>query len=322
VLGFSLRPGEEAFNEKLGCEVEVDYGSSAEDVYVSLARKLMIGGRSNFVLGEAGPHDSTSQFPSWVPNWSKSSQGWNLEWPSRNIGHKISGSTTVDIQAMEDNSQICVAGCRISTLKSVGTTSPWDFDSNGKYYYNQTDLDATGGPLETWQKEIQAFARSLGLYFTGETWFEAGWRTLIANSTLRTPIPASWIQNLESYYQISAHFISLDPGKIQGWHAKQVGDYLLFMEALKETMQGRVFGITENGWMGVFRKEAVSEDLICVFYGHITPFVIRPLASRSSETSEKGQNFQLVGHCYIHGIMDGKHLGNIKDREKEYFVLV
>jgi hypothetical protein len=56
-----------------------------------------------------------------------------------------------------------------------------------------------------------------------------------------------------------------------------------FFAVVEDYYAGGVFGITENGWMDVFLKEAMSGDLICVF-DYITPFVIRPaLAHQSSQ---------------------------------------
>ena len=145
---------------------------------------------------------------------------------------------------------------------------------------------------------------------------------MVANSfRLNDHVPASWSQNLEFYSQISRRIVLFEFELAKGWVTVRLSDYTLFLRSLKPTMQGRVFGITENGWMVVFLEEAVSEDLICVF-DHVTPFFIRSAGSRSSEPSGKGQIFRLIGKCYIYVIMDVKNLRDIRERGVELFVLV
>ena len=44
-------------------------------------------------------------------------------------------------------------------------------------------------------------------------------------------------------------------------------------------------------------KNAEVGDVICVFYGGHVPYVIRPC--------DNGR-YTFVGHCYVHGLMDGE----------------
>ena len=60
----------------------------------------------------------------------------------------------------------------------------------------------------------------------------------------------------------------------------------------------RSFFITDKGYVGLCPKIARPGDTCIVFCGGFTPFVIRP---RSSD-----MKFQMVGECYIHGIMTGE----------------
>jgi len=87
-------------------------------------------------------------------------------------------------------------------------------------------------------------------------------------------------------------------------------------------MPARVFGITENCWMGVFPKNSKAGDQICIFNGHVTLFIIRSTDPSSlGESPGEKRNFVVVGECYINGIMDGEGLDEIHT-EEEHFVLV
>jgi hypothetical protein len=158
--------------------------------------------------------------------------------------------------------------------------------------------------LNIWEDEVQNLARSLGSYFTGETWFEASWRTVIASTTAwNDEVPRTWSQLLQFYGKVSRCFIFVEPEVYKTWDANVISSYDIFLNSLKVTMQGRVFGITRNGWMGVFPHGSVTGDQICIFHGHETPFVIRQV---NRGALKDGQTFQLIGECSIHGIMDGK----------------
>jgi hypothetical protein len=69
-----------------------------------------------------------------------------------------------------------------------------------------------------------------------------------------------------------------------------------FFCAFKNAMSSRVFFFTRSGLIGLAPSAAKENDLLCIFFGGKTPFLIREM--------EKG--FQLIGECYVHGIMDGE----------------
>lgn len=71
--------------------------------------------------------------------------------------------------------------------------------------------------------------------------------------------------------------------------------------AYKAAVQGRQFGTTERGDMGLFPRETRVGDLVCVFKlegGHI-PLVLK--------RCEKGTGYRLLiglPGCYQHGVMN------------------
>jgi hypothetical protein len=54
--------------------------------------------------------------------------------------------------------------------------------------------------------------------------------------------------------------------------------------------------IIENGFLGLVPKEAVIGDEVCILFGGDVPYILRPTA--------EDKEFQFVGDCYVHGIMD------------------
>jgi hypothetical protein len=57
--------------------------------------------------------------------------------------------------------------------------------------------------------------------------------------------------------------------------------------------------VTLKRFLGTIPSDAKEGDVIAIFFGLRTPFVLRPLA---------GGTYKLIGPCYVHGIMDGQGL--------------
>lgn len=58
---------------------------------------------------------------------------------------------------------------------------------------------------------------------------------------------------------------------------------------------GRKIFSTFSGYIGIGDVTLEPGDLVCVFLGGRTPFIIRPV----------GEKYKFVGECYLHGIMQG-----------------
>ncbi|KAK5948640.1 hypothetical protein OHC33_010399, partial [Knufia fluminis] len=66
---------------------------------------------------------------------------------------------------------------------------------------------------------------------------------------------------------------------------------------IPEACKTRRFSVTKDKlYMGVGPDITMPGDKLCVIPGCCAPFVIRP----------KGKHYQLVGECYVHGVMDGE----------------
>jgi hypothetical protein len=75
------------------------------------------------------------------------------------------------------------------------------------------------------------------------------------------------------------------------------GSALPFEIIMIESQKGRVFGSTSGGLFGSFPSTAMAGDVVVVLFGGRAPFVLRPLGAGM---------FELVGACYLHGIMNGE----------------
>lgn len=87
-----------------------------------------------------------------------------------------------------------------------------------------------------------------------------------------------------------------------------------FFNMVMLCQSGRRTCVTHNFYLGIVPAEAEEGDVIAIFFGIGVPFVLRPIGR---------SEFMFIGHCYVHGIMDGEltelknNLGDIKVRSAE-----
>jgi hypothetical protein len=63
------------------------------------------------------------------------------------------------------------------------------------------------------------------------------------------------------------------------------------------------FAVTKSGYMALLPDGATAGDVICIIYGARTPYVLRWVKCVGPDL-----RYQLVGNCYVHGIVEGEAL--------------
>lgn len=119
---------------------------------------------------------------------------------------------------------------------------------------------------------------------------------------------------------------------------KKLGE---FVKHVNVVCAGRVFGVTEKGWMGLFPRGCAVGDEVCLLEGAGVPLVIRLVRdilledkeklmttheriegdendkevnmNGEEEEGEKRPLYELVGLAYVHGIMDGEGMNEKGD---------
>jgi hypothetical protein len=193
--------------------------------------------------------------------------------------------------------------------------------------------------MDAWNDACWALVEGLTSYPTRENVFEAFWRTLIFNTespgsepskelefayktwisffissnklfeTLKSQVQApqnivnpesssiwgrvsGFITKISSEWQHLATYAKLQSGINQMNQQQKAGQP--FDKAFNQYSFGRKFCITANGYIGWVPFEAQNSDLVCYFQGYKLPFIIRACGGR----------YQLVGDCYLHGLMN------------------
>jgi hypothetical protein len=81
-----------------------------------------------------------------------------------------------------------------------------------------------------------------------------------------------------------------------------------FLRRVQSVIWNRKFLVSkDNKWIGLAPTAADTDDVICILDGCSVPVVLR-LCTRDMGTGmeEPEEYYQLVGECYVHGMMDGE----------------
>ncbi len=84
-----------------------------------------------------------------------------------------------------------------------------------------------------------------------------------------------------------------------------------FFTTMKYIMVGRKPLWTTEGHIGLGPGIVLPGDKVCVFYGGEVPYILRPI----------GDQFQLVGECYLHGIMNGEGMNQDRWVRRSFYIV-
>jgi len=92
--------------------------------------------------------------------------------------------------------------------------------------------------------------------------------------------------------------------------AAEGGNPLQFGARTLSTCMERKLFRTQKGYIGLGSPLLESGDLICILFGTRTPFALK----------KRGDAFEFIEDCYVHGIMDGEAVemwqdGKLPDRK-------
>ena len=147
-------------------------------------------------------------------------------------------------------------------------------------------------------------------YPSGGCLADALWRTLIGNRAPGPngpiyPAPESFSTHFEALITPSpsrAEKPSSETGPLTNPASKSENPYLA--ASTRFLRQQRIF-FTETGWIGVGPRTTRphDSDWVCVLRGARVPVVLRAVFP---DDEIEVDHFEMVGECYVHGLMDGE----------------
>ncbi|KAL2063949.1 hypothetical protein VTL71DRAFT_4443 [Oculimacula yallundae] len=317
-----------ARQDPIARSVTPDYSevNSAAVLFKDIATKFIQAGRGTDLLKHAGVDQKLPGLPSWAPDWT---------YQSRSTMHselyKCSGSSISSILiSTTDPHKITVRGVVLDEV--VYAAMAWRYHSldkeQEKFAPLKKEPDTHFPPFG--DEDAICLIRQLAKIISKEycTKFDAGEgveaamaKTLAMDCSWRLQRTKSDPTFLESFTAFEKLYgtgreedTPLELVHIAGifhwvWDfAHEERDRLRtqswpFEVAVQEAHRGRRFCVTKEGYMCTASYDTEKDDVVAIFEGFRTPFIL----------GKSGNDWKLVGDCYVHGIMDGELIDYSED---------
>ena len=292
--------------------LQADYNSTPENVYQTVSRHLLLCDPYIHILNMAGvgfPRLSTS-LPSWVPDFKNSETiSFGHYFPQSVEFHAAGESESVVAPGPSENT-IVISGVRIDTvLRLTDSCEPsctnWftqvealfkDVQRLPESQLNDIVRRQHREGKESWLDVLYCALinyRTPSDYRTDADEFGKHfqvWREYILN------------QNFDIY---NAVWVGLVDAKhrIESSQLDQSTELRAFENICRATARSRRFFTTKMGFLGLTSPGTEEGDIVVIFSGGITPFIVRESKSVAGE-------FTLLGEAYVHDIMYGEAMGS------------
>jgi hypothetical protein len=289
-------------------ELVVNYGSSVEEVYQDFASKYLQMGHLNLLhyFGRGLTNPSSSQ-ASKLPTWA-------IDWQS-----------LLPLNPLDIVADFCAATKLPPSLHAEQGTSPFIQIVGVKIGIVEEDI-TTLAPESSSLTEIwgsnpkrllsieQKLTKSKQSYPNGEKINKAFARTLfLDNRTTLTTLLIGKEQDIFELWTLFEQFIS---------NNEVVGETVSsgagpFSAIARSSSVHRNFFTTNTGYFGLGPRYTRPGDVVVIFNGDITPFVLRQIRpdrqltnlnveEKTKEIFSPDDQYELVGECYVHGLMDNE----------------
>ena len=296
------------------------YSDPIIDIYIEAALKAVTPPFGIDLLCCVDHLHPTPSQPSWVPDWATPRQTASLGYNA--LHHDVYRASKKPYWEMqwrteitEKGAALAVVGVIVDTITGVGMISGEP---------DLKDLLIPGSPTSRFVLEGIDLANEAchPSSSSKSTIFGTFWQTLVAGKA-----SSNYVKAPDEYSSIFALLFDSATGRSPSFPdqptdsrkrrltlenlkvRKPARTYRDMQVAMKSASKNRRLGVTEKGDLGLYPRGANFGDQVCVFIGACVPFVIRKLGG--------GNEYQLVGECYVHDIMDGEAecMGDLQSTE-------
>ena len=287
--------------------IRPDYSKSVRDVYTEASATINEWTLINLFCCVDHPN-SVENLPSWVVDWSQPRWTTSLGHGASHIGVYAASGENIRIKP-----DFTIDGYRLTTTGTIFDTISI-ISETAQTLTLAESVDSLSPTSQFIARNVESVLEHCQQYTTSCSIFTAFWHTLVAgkDSSGRQKAPTTAPDDyspifallIDTATQRSPSFPDQPTFKrkltLANLKVRQPSKvYRLMQIAFKDAIACRRFGVTSKGYMGLFPQTTHFGDEICVISGSHIPFVVR---------RQSGDDFQLVGECYVHGTMNGEVL--------------
>jgi hypothetical protein len=308
--------------------IRVDYSDdyTAANLFLDMAAGCLAGPDCHQLLGWAGLRLNRllSELPSWVPDWSTPNP---LPLLAGGL-FSASGNHSHPLTVLDDGRRLSARGIPVDAIAFLTPTMTFSADPATPNMF--LVLHFAAQICHRLQRvDIATGSHAADTYhFNNEPWHDVMWRTCCMDRQIFPRRRAS-LDDRPAFVACLERFgfgadaldtVALDDatGRVPVEEMVTNLDDARLEEAARgfelgvySSQRERVFGMTGRlGLIGSFPKETRAGDIVVVLLGEELPVVLRPLDGA-------GTGFELLGTCYVHGIMDGEWITHVTDGQGE-----
>ncbi|KAG0650483.1 Heterokaryon incompatibility protein [Hyphodiscus hymeniophilus] len=302
--------------------LRIDYDKSIREVYQDFVIHAIEKSKSLDIICRHWA-SSVSEKDARLPTWVRPLQSF-LQPPFENSPDRTAADSLV---GLPDHTYYHASRGTLAKFRVV----PWApndegdsvrtmFDEQDRYPGEAKSLIVRGRYIDTISKLGPRASEGIILYewlelggctAGGETVPENFWRTLVADRGPNGSNVPSWYRR--AFLYCLTHLTPTGDINTNRLIAESEMDesslVVDFLQRIQSVIWNRKFLVSKsNNWLGLAPMAAQPEDLICILYGCSVPVVLRP-----TETIYGDRYYQLVGECYVHGMMDGEAVETAMD---------
>ncbi|OCK78086.1 HET-domain-containing protein [Lepidopterella palustris CBS 459.81] len=266
--------------------IEPNYMKPVASIYIDVAFKMVHHYKSLRILSATQPlygqvcPEFSGKLPSWVPNWSKESALTSLGLSNIYREPFDAGGSTAFTRSEEDNNKLLCYGALLDIITETGKACPFETSGGESVAQVLTEWNRLASSVNGTHSQTSS-RLGQGVFFVGEQFFIVG----PAQETI-------W----PTFRAVPTPTLELTPEELA---KREAGPAT--MEDLKFCL-GRRFLMTAGGLFGLAPPQALPGDIIVILLGAPVPQVLR----------KHDGYYELVGECYVHGVMGGEALADLK----------
>jgi hypothetical protein len=255
----------------------VDYAAPVADVYASFTAFVINKEKSIKILGarEDPMFRTQKELPSWVADWTVECLTRQLGLMTKYSNFRTAGDTVPKVSLLDGN-LLSVRGTIMDTVGDVGSYFQARFSA----------VDDIAVPHD-WEE----------MFFGGPSYptrEDKPWVffNILTGAKRQLGFPfLCWLRQ--------THGLTLSD-EVERQSETELAKYSrIFLFNMMESSNGTSFLTTVKGYAGTGPPSTKPQDLVCIFDGGPMPFILRP-------TKQDKNCYELIGECYIQGIMDGE----------------
>jgi Heterokaryon incompatibility protein (HET) len=276
-----------------------NYDESTESILLRYARAFVKNGHGMQMLYQAGIAGRDTQIPSWVPDWTQADLSQSRMLFVRamtGLSYAAASDASTQIRLTKVQEELIVSGSYLDTVsRTLQFPSPYDDNGNADFRYI--------AELQAFFAEADDIVLNREAYVTGEPLFEVQWRTLVGNLGARPHIAPE-----EFGLEYRACRQAIDESRLGDVISLDTPNQ--YLRKLLPLLLRYKLCETQSGLVGMVPVDARVRDVIYLFAGSRMPFVLRPC-------DEDESKYQIIGVCYVHGMMNGEALRSEKWKEED-----